>query len=152
MTAGSYPPEIEARQQLTTGLLRWLLSLESPDVWTRRQLTVQPLASGQVRYQLIESSEDGVHRETDLLADGVAEAVRTLQQYMYSPTGGAWVTAELVVTAEGQGDAQFNYDAEPQIPGPDGAPGGMSDEDVAAHLQTFPRPSVATPGWMQRQS
>lgn len=151
MSTGALPPEIEARQQLVTGLLRWLLSLESSEPWTERRISVQPMASGQVRYELVELADTGEHREADVLSEGVAEAVRTLQQYMYSPTGGAWVSADLSVTAEGKGDAKFGYDDEPTVPGPDGVP-GMSDEEVAAHLQTFPRPATALPGWMRRQA
>ncbi len=152
MTAGAHPPEIEARQQLVSGLLRWLFSLESDAAWTERVVTAQPTAAGQVRYELVERREDGEHSESDLLPDGVAEAVRTLQQYMYTPTGGAWLTAELSVTAAGQGDARFNYSDEPRVSGPDGSPPGMPPEEVAAHLQTFPRPAEAVPGWMQLES
>jgi hypothetical protein len=145
-----HPPEIEARQQLVTGLLRWLLALDSPATWTERLLTVQPMASGEVRYELTERREDGEHKEADVLSEAVAESVRTLQQYMYSPTGGAWLTADLSVTSAAKGDARFNYDQEPEVPAPGGGRGGMSDGEVAAHLQTFPRPSEAMPGWMRR--
>jgi len=117
VSQGAHPPEIEARQQLVTGLLRWMLSLESDAAWTERVVTVQPTASGQVRYELVERREDGEHRESDLLSDSVAEAVRALQQFMYSPTGVTWLTAELSVTAAGQGDARFNYSDEPRLPG-----------------------------------
>lgn len=148
MTSGSHPPEVEARQQLVTGLLRWLISLESEIAWTSRVLTVLPVSSGQVRYTLRETREDGEHIESDVLPDGAAEAVRTLQQYMFSPAGGAWVSAELSVTATGQGDARFNFDEEPRLDGPHGSV-GLSPEEVAAHLQTFPRPEPAVPAWMR---
>ncbi len=147
---GALPPEIEARQQIVTGLLRWLFSIESGEPWTERVLTVQPMASGEVRYELVERREGGDYREANVLTEGMSEVVRTLQQYMYSPTGGSWLTAELSVTSAGKGDAKFNYDDEPGVPGPDGAPAGMSAEEIAAHLQTFPRPSGAVPAWMHR--
>ena len=149
MTSGAHPPEVEARQQLVTGLLRWLISLESEQSWTERALTVLPQASGRVRYALRETRADGEHTESDLLPEGVAEAVRTLQQYMFTPTGGAWVSAELSVTATGQGDARFNFDEEPRLPGADGSPVVLSADEVAAHLQTFPRPDTAVPAWMR---
>jgi hypothetical protein len=150
VSSGAHPPEVEARQQLVTGLLRWLISLESEQAWTQRVLTVLPQSSGQVRYALRETRADGEHSESDLLPDGVAEAVRTLQQHMFSPSGGAWVSAELSVTSAGQGDARFNFDEEPRLAGPDGSSVGLSTEEVAAHLQTFPRPESAVPAWMRR--
>jgi hypothetical protein len=144
------PPEIEARQKLTTGLLQWLLSLESGEPWNERLLTAQPMASGQVRYLLTERRADAAYLKTDMLDESIAELVRMLQQYMYTPTGGAWVTAELSVTTEGKGDARFNYDDEPQLPGPDGvAASSMPAEEIARHLQTYPRPANATPEWMR---
>ncbi len=152
MTSGAHPPEVEARQQLVTGLLTWLLALDSEAQWSERVMSVQPLTSGAVAYELVERRIDGERRETDVLPDAVADAVRTLQQYMYTPTGGAWLTAHLSVTAAGQGDVRFNYAEEPRIPGPDGASAGMSGEDVAAHLQVFPRPAQAVPDWMRRRT
>jgi hypothetical protein len=149
VTSGSHPPEVEARQQLVTGLLRWLISLESDQDWTRRVLTVLPQPSGRVPYSLRETSESGERSESDLLPDGVAEAVRTLQQYMFTPAGGAWLSAELSVTSTGQGDARFNFDEEPRLTGQDGTEVGLAPDEVAAHLQTFPRPESAVPAWMR---
>jgi hypothetical protein len=151
VSTGAHPPEVEAQQQLVTGLLQWLYSLESEAAWSTRLLTVQPVSSGQVRYQLTEQREDGEYREADVLSEGMTEVVRTLQQYMYSPTGGAWLTADLSVTSAGQGDAKFNYTDEPTLARTDELSGGMPPEEVAAHLQTFPRPAEAVPAWMQRK-
>jgi hypothetical protein len=150
VTSGSHPPEVEARQQLVTGLLRWLISLESDQSWTQRVLTVLPQPSGQVRYSLREVSDAAERSESDVLPDGVGEAVRTLQHYMFSPAGGTWVSAELSVTSAGQGDARFNFDEEPRLPSPDEAETGLTPEEIAAHLQTFPRPESAVPAWMRR--
>ncbi|MGL4173833.1 MAG: hypothetical protein ACRCTR_07155 [Actinomycetota bacterium] len=145
--------DVEAQQQIITDLLRQLYGLQSADSWTARTITLQPTASGVVLYRLVEQRSDGPdHDEASTFPDDAADLVKALQQYMYNPTGGAWFSATFAVTKAGSGDATFNYTDLPDVPGADGQPYGMSPEEIAAHLRTFPRPSDTMPPWIQPSS
>ncbi|MCH1865808.1 hypothetical protein [Nocardioides sp. CFH 31398] len=137
---------MEVQQQLIVQILRWVGSLESAEEWTDRAVQVRP-AREDVPFVLQERSARGVGGAAGLLPPEVAEVVIALQRTMFAPGTGTWITGMFTVTADGKGDARFNYDEQPRDPETGGP--AMGPEDVRDHLQQFPRDLDKTPEWMR---
>lgn len=134
---------MEEQREWITDLMRFARSLPEQSEWVARRIEVKPVASG-VEMMFTESDGEKQYVGSAMCPPDEEQLVRTLQQDMYNPERGTWVSAHFDVMAAGSGDARFNYDdaPEPILTGP-----GLEPADAADHLRRFPRLDGA-PKWL----
>lgn len=145
-----------ARQgELQVQIARELFGLLGGLAWRRAEL-VWSSAGGVSEVALRTWDEAGDPDEPDVQPAGIDALFRELKETMSSPDAGAWLSAGLTLTVEGQYNYDYNYDRrfywdsglDDMFAGPGPGVDVWPDDDMwVAEFAAFPRRPEAMPAW-----
>lgn len=141
MSDPEVPPFIR-QQQVIEQIARAVVAA-SPQPWSKASYRVKSVAPYQ-QHGIYLTRPDG-SEELEFPPDELVDLDDELRAVMYRPGAGTWFSAEIVISAEGAVDANFNYDDEPAWTRP------VEAIWYAQDLDKYPRDEPARPAWLRQR-
>jgi len=121
-----------------------VLVVAVPSGWERARLDVRQLGWSRERLATVTVGSD-TWKPIPHASQPAIEHIDNLRDATASPGTGAWFTAVITVTSDGEVTTEFDYDSEPDIEMP------LDLGDFTDELENWPRDPEHIPEWFSRR-